>query len=155
MKIGVISDTHNFIDPRISRLFAGVDHILHGGDVGNHSIVRALEEIAPTTVVMGNTDDPAQGYRLTQSLELDGTRFLIHHIVNPYSLSESLRRTITLQKPHVLIFGHTHKPFAATMSGTFFFNPGYAGQPRFGMPRSLALLHIEGTRIQHEYLPLP
>ena len=43
MKIGVISDTHNFLDPKIAELFAGVSRILHAGDVGNASIISELE----------------------------------------------------------------------------------------------------------------
>ena len=47
MRIAVISDTHNFLDPRIPALFAGVDHILHGGDIGMPIILLELEQIAP------------------------------------------------------------------------------------------------------------
>ena len=46
MKIGVLSDTHGFLDPRIPELFAGVDHILHAGDVGQPLILVELEQIA-------------------------------------------------------------------------------------------------------------
>ena len=56
MKIGVISDTHNFFDPKIPELFNGVDHILHAGDVGTAVIRFQLEEIAPVTAVLGNVD---------------------------------------------------------------------------------------------------
>ena len=45
--IGVISDTHNYLDPRIPQLFAGVEHILHGGDIGQPAILLELEQIAP------------------------------------------------------------------------------------------------------------
>ena len=57
-RIAVLSDTHNYFDPRLPRLFAGVDHILHGGDIGLPAIILALEQIAPVTAVAGNTDDP-------------------------------------------------------------------------------------------------
>ena len=56
MKIGVISDTHGFLDPKIFELFAGVEHILHAGDIGFASIILELQEIAPVTAVYGNTD---------------------------------------------------------------------------------------------------
>jgi putative phosphoesterase len=154
MKIGVISDTHNFLDPKVAELFHGVDHILHGGDVGNYSILLGLEQIAPVTAVLGNTDDPGFGYRLTEHVELAGRRFLVHHIVNPHSLSDEFRSTLRVAQPHVVIFGHTHKPFAQKMSGILFFNPGYAGKPRFDYGRSVALLHLEEDGIRHEYLPL-
>jgi putative phosphoesterase len=154
MKIGVISDTHNFLDPRITKLFEGVDHILHGGDVGNYSIITGLERIAPVTAVLGNTDDPGFGYRLTEQVTLEERRFLIHHIVNPNSLTDEFRQKLRVAKPDVVVFGHTHKPFAEVMGGILFFNPGYAGKPRFDYVRSVALLHLNGEGIRHEYLPL-
>jgi hypothetical protein len=151
----VISDTHNFLDPRVLQLFAGVDHILHAGDIGLPRILHQLEEVAPVTAVMGNTDDPGLGYRQTEVLELDKLKFLIHHIVNPHQWSESVRRLLDRERPDAVVFGHTHKPFNETIQGVLFFNPGYAGKPRFGMPRSVAVLHLASGRIRPEFLPLP
>ena len=56
MKLGIISDTHSFLDPRIAQIFDGVEHILHAGDVGPHSLLLELGAIAPVTAVLGNTD---------------------------------------------------------------------------------------------------
>ncbi|HWX18845.1 MAG TPA: metallophosphoesterase family protein [Candidatus Binatia bacterium] len=154
MKLGVISDTHNFFDPQIPKLFAGVEHILHGGDIGSPRILWELEQIAPVTAVMGNTDDPGFHYRETQKVELADRKFLLHHIVNPHDLNDSLRDRIARAHPDVLVFGHTHKPFSETIGGTLFFNPGYAGHSRFGMARSVAILHCDAKGIQSEYLPL-
>src|SRR5512139_1627296 len=138
MKIGVISDTHDFFDPAIPALFNGVDHILHGGDIGLPRILHQLEEIAPVTAVLGNTDDPAFGYRLTEIVELGGRKILLHHIVNPHDLADSVTGRIRRERPEIVVFGHTHKPFAEKIGGVFYFNPGYAGKSRFGMARSLA-----------------
>ena len=55
MKIGLISDTHNYLDPRVPEIFAGVEHILHAGDVGLSSLIVELEQIAPVTAVVGTT----------------------------------------------------------------------------------------------------
>ena len=151
MKIGVISDTHNFLDPKISRLFEGVEHILHAGDVGLQSIILQLEAIAPTTAVSGNTDDPGMNYRATEVVSLAGRKFLVHHIVNPQALSEDFQRRIARERPDVIVFGHTHKPFSATVAGTLFFNPGYAGKSRFGMERSVAILHCDEKGIEPEF----
>ena len=154
MRIGVISDTHNFFDPRIPKLFAGVDHILHGGDIGMPIILLELEQIAPVTAVSGNTDDPGFRYIDTAVKQLGGQKFLIHHIVDPHRLDDRLETRITRERPDVVIFGHTHKPFCETLGKMLFFNPGYAGQSRFGMSRSLAILHCDGKEIRPEYLPL-
>ena len=153
-RIGVISDTHNFLDQRIPSLFAGVEHILHAGDIGQPRVLLELERIAPVTAVGGNTDDPGFRYRQTESVEIAGRRFLLHHIVNPRDVSDQLKARVARQKPDVVVFGHTHKPFHEMLDGIFFFNPGYAGKTRFGMERSVAILHCEGKSIRPEYLPL-
>ena len=154
MKIGVISDTHNFSDPKIAHLFDGVEHILHAGDVGSQSIILQLEEIAPTTAVSGNTDDPGLNYRATEEVFLADRKFLLHHIVNPQALSEDLQNRIARERPDVIVFGHTHQPFFASVEGTLYFNPGYAGKSRFGMERSVAILHCNEKGVRPEYLRL-
>ena len=154
MKIGVISDTHNYLDPAVLKMFAGVDHILHGGDVGQPKILYELEQIAPVTAVLGNTDDPGFGYRLTEVVELGQLKFLLHHIVNPHVPGEAMLERLTRHRPDVVIFGHTHKPFSERINGLLYFNPGYAARSRFGMERSVALLHCEGKEIRPEYFRL-
>ena len=154
MKIGVISDTHNYLDRKVPKLFAGVEHILHGGDIGLPWLLLELEEIAPITAVQGNTDDAGLGYKQIQRIELAGRKFLVHHIVNPRALEDSLQERIADERPEVVVFGHTHKPFCETIDGTLFFNPGYAGKSRFGMQRSVAILHCDENELRAEYLNL-
>jgi len=153
-KIGVISDTHNFLDPQVQKLFAGVDHILHAGDIGMPRIILDLESIAPVTSVMGNTDDPAFNYRMTEIVTLAQRKFLVHHIVNPHHLTNDLQRRIDRERPDVVVFGHTHKPFSEQIGRTLFFNPGYAGKQRFELERSVALLKVDEKRIEPEYFKL-
>ena len=153
MKIGVISDTHGFLDPRVEKIFAGVDHILHAGDVGNPVIELELKFIAPVTVVLGNTD-AGLSFKETEIVTLADRKFLVHHIVNPRALSEQMTARLRRHRPQVVVFGHTHKPFAEMVDDIFFFNPGYAGKPKFGAERSVALLHCDASGIRHEFIPL-
>jgi hypothetical protein len=153
-KIGVISDTHNHLDPKVLALLDGVEHILHAGDIGMPAIILQLEHIAPVTAVMGNTDDPGLRYRQTEIVELAGRKFLLHHIVNPRALEESLKGAIVRQKPDVVVYGHTHKPLCETIDGILYFNPGYAGKSRFGMERTVAILHCNDKEIRPQYFPL-
>lgn len=153
MKLGIISDTHGYLDPRIETIFEGVDHILHAGDIGNPLIELELKFIAPVTVVLGNTD-LGLSLKETEVLTLADKKFLIHHIVNPRELSDQLESRIRRNRPDAIIFGHTHKKFAETVDGIFFFNPGYAGKPKFGAERSVARLHLDGQAIHHEFIPL-
>ncbi len=154
MKIAIISDTHNYLDPRIPPLFAGVDHILHAGDIGKPAILLALEQIAPVTAVGGNTDDPGFNYRETEVVQLGGRTFLLRHIVDPCAPGSSLRARLARHHPDVVVFGHTHKPFCQDIGGVLFFNPGYAGRQRFLTKRSVAILRCEGSGLRPEYLSL-
>ena len=154
MNIGVLSDTHNFFDPQIPKLFAGVDHILHGGDIGMPMILLELEQIAPVIAVGGNTDDPGFHFPETRVLETNSCKILVHHIVDPHRPSDSLKASIARERPAVVVFGHTHKPFCATIDNTLFFNPGYAGRQRFGLARTVAILRCTGKGIRPEYFEL-
>src|SRR5262245_39425820 len=97
MKIGVISDTPGLFDPKLPELFAGVEHILHGGDVGTAAVLNQLESIAQTTAVLGNVD-VGLALKDTEFLTLANRKFLIHHIVNPRSLELRLGDRIRRDK---------------------------------------------------------
>jgi hypothetical protein len=153
MKIGVISDTHSYLDPQVPQLLAGVDHILHAGDVGPYSLLQELEAIAPVTAVLGNTDTWLQ-LELTETVELGSRKFLVQHIVNPHDLTADLKRCIADHQPDVVVFGHTHKAFNDRIGRTLFFNPGYAGKQRFALERSVAILHCDSRQIRAEFKSL-
>jgi hypothetical protein len=142
-RLGLISDTHGFLDPRVLDLLAGVDHILHAGDVGPPRILLELESLAPVTAVSGNTDH-GLACRETEVVSVQDRKFLVHHIVNPHRLTEALARHLEAARPDVVVFGHTHEPFCQTVGGVLFVNPGSAGRARFGKPRTLAILHWDG-----------
>jgi putative phosphoesterase len=152
-KIGVISDTHNHFDPKISALFTGVEHILHAGDIGLPWVIMELEHIAPVTAVLGN-NDAGLDFQETQVVRLAGRKFLIHHIVDPQRPSPTLQSRLNREKPDVVVFGHSHKQFNQVVGKALFFNPGYAGKPRFNDPRSVAILHCSPEELRAEFLPL-
>ena len=153
MKLGIISDTHGFLDPKIPELFAGVGHILHAGDIGDPMIELELKFIAPVTLVVGN-NDPGLSFQETEVVTLAGEKFLIHHIVNPHAPADKIKARIARERPDVVVFGHTHKRFCETIGGILFFNPGYAGKPKFGAERSAAILHCGAKEIRAEFLTL-
>lgn len=153
MRIGLISDTHGFLDPRLPRIFRGVDHILHAGDIGPDHLIAQLESIAPVTAVLGNTDASAL-YRLTETVRLDGRKFLVQHIVAPHGLPDEFQVRLARERPHVVLFGHTHQPFNQVINDVWFLNPGYAGKPKANAARSVALLEGDGTELQVEFIGL-
>jgi len=153
VKIGVISDTHGFLDPKVLELFAGVGHILHAGDLGDSFIAFELEQIAPVTAVLGNTD-LGLPFKETQIVELGARKFFVHHIVNPHAPPDKLKMRIAREKPDAVIFGHTHKRFCETIGEILFFNPGYSGKPKIGVERSVAIFHCDEKEIRTEFLTL-
>jgi putative phosphoesterase len=153
MKVGIISDTHDYLDPKVPALLSGVDHILHAGDIGLPWLILQLENIAPVTAITGNTDIGLD-FKETEVLELEGRRFLLHHIVNPHAPAPEVRRRIIRENPDAVIFGHTHKPFSEKINGTLYLNPGYAGKQRFKLPRSVAILHCDESGLRPEFKPL-
>jgi hypothetical protein len=106
MKIGVLSDTHDFLDPVILKLFHGVDHILHAGDVGLQIIIFELGQIAPTTAVIGNTD-LGNPLKLVETVTLGDLTFLVQHIVTPRAPDDKLKARLARLRPDVVVFGHT------------------------------------------------
>jgi putative phosphoesterase len=154
VNIGVLSDTHNFLDPKVPALFAGVHHILHAGDIGLPGLLLELRKIAPVTAVSGNTDDPAFHFKVIEILELGGRQFLLQHIVNPFNPDDTLKARIARSRPAAIVFGHSHKPFCQMLGGVLFFNPGYCGRSRLGLARTVAILHTEADGIHPEFLPL-
>lgn len=144
MLIGVLSDTHGYFDPRIVAHFAGVEHIVHAGDIGAATILRRLEAMAPVTAVTGNVDwgGPLErAYGRAVRVELGDHAIYVTHIGDrPAALAVRLPDP----RPDVYIYGHSHVPALERHAGVLFLNPGAAGRPRFGRQPSVALLNLAG-----------
>ena len=148
-RIGLISDTHGWTDSQVGTLFAGVDHIIHAGDIGTVAVLDDLAAIAPVTAVSGNVDW-SSGTELadlppTAQVDIAGVRFVIAHIrgyiTHTWDLSECGAR--------VAVYGHSHRAEIEWRDdGMIFLNPGAAGAARFGLPRSVALLEIDGDDLR-------
>ncbi len=152
-RIGILSDTHGHLDRKIPDLFKGVDHILHAGDIGLPWLILELEDIAPVTAVLGNTDTGLE-FKETEVVEVDGRKFLLHHIFDLKAPDEKIKRRIIRENPDVVVFGHTHKRFCETVGQTRYFHPGYAGQPRFRLARSVAILTCDDKGMTADYFEL-
>ena len=148
MRIGVISDTHGQLHPRVFELFAGVDHILHAGDVGDEEILVDLALIAPVTAVAGNVD----GFRCGSAREearvtLGGLRFYLTHILDrPLAPRAAVVEALRVEPADVVVFGHSHLPHDARLGALWFFNPASAGPRRFDYPCSVGILEDAGGR---------
>jgi hypothetical protein len=83
-KIGIISDTHGLLRPEALLRLSGVDHIIHGGDIGDPDIISALRSIAPVTAIRGNvdTDDWAREFPETAHVRLAERSIFVLHDIN-------------------------------------------------------------------------
>ena len=149
--VGVISDTHGYLDSQVFDFFDGVDIILHAGDVGSEEVAVELEAIAPVAVVVGNVDGGLPGDSLPMSvvIQLGNLQaLLIHEGVAsgmPLPLIVSL---VSSHRANVVVYGHTHQPFAGWLpvgnnGRCFFLNPGSAGKKRFNLPRTVVRMEVK------------
>jgi uncharacterized protein len=146
MRVGIISDTHGVLHPRVAEVFAGVDHIIHAGDVGGAEILRALRKIAPVTHVDGNNDG-ASGEDVAR-ITLAGVRFLVTHILpRPSKPGKHVLRALKREEADVVVFGHSHLPHDEELDGIRYFNPASAGPRRFDYPTSVGM--FDGARALH------
>jgi putative phosphoesterase len=138
MLIGVISDTHGLLRPEALRALAGVDHILHAGDVGEPQILTRLQAIAPVTAIRGNIDEGKACGHLPpiEVVELAGLSFYMLHDAKQLDLDPSVAAF------SAVISGHSHKPLIDWRKGVLFFNPGSAGPRRFQLPVTIGKLEV-------------
>jgi len=157
MRLGIISDTHGLLRPEVFDAFAGVDHILHAGDVGKAGILAELQAIAPVTAVYGNTDGGELRTRLPQvaTLQLDGFDIVVTHgdqlgSPTPQSLNAAF------PDAQIIVYGHTHRPLLTLVDVVVtVMNPGGAGARRFNLPPSVGILELEpGIPPRGRLLPL-
>lgn len=156
MIIGVISDTHSTLHPRVLDIFkqARVERILHAGDVGDFEVIRQLNEIAAVTAVRGNVDRLGNVAQLPNEVRLliDGVSIYMTHIGGRPALWLPL---LGEPRPHMAICGHSHIALLEEMGGVLFLNPGAGGtQARFKRPQTIALLKTEAGAAQAEIINL-
>lgn len=154
MLIGVIADTHGKFHPAVPGHFAGVELILHAGDIGRQEVIDRLEAIAPVVAVTGNVDwgGPLdRRYPRVQRLDLAGCAIYMTHIGGRPA---ELRDRLPVPQPDVYICGHSHIALLERAAGVLFLNPGSAGAPRFGRGLSLARLRVTEGVAEAELIQL-
>ena len=160
MKIGLISDTHSYMDERILHHLSTCDEIWHIGDIGDPGVLDQLETIAPTSGVYGNIDGTAIRKRLPEFVvrDIDGLRFLLIHIAGPMGrYSPQTRALIAEHKPDVIVCGHSHilRVKRDDKTGLMYLNPGAAGRHGFHKVRTLCRFEVkEGKLEQFEAIEL-
>jgi hypothetical protein len=152
--IGLISDTHGLVRPEVHSALAGVELILHAGDVGGDEILDELELIAPVRAVYGNTD-PTDNPRLTKAIdtEIGGVRV---HVSHGHEVgAPTPPKLLAAYDEGVIVYGHTHKQLLVHADGRWVVNPGAAGARRFDLEPSVARMTIVDGNVEIVIVPLP
>lgn len=153
-KIGLLSDTHSYLDPQLEEFFKNCDEIWHAGDVGNISILETLEKWKPIRCVYGNIDD----YKLRAeypeilNFKCEQVNVLLLHIGgSPGKYQATALSAIRQVQPQLFICGHSHilKVQYDKIHGMLFINPGAAGIHGFHQVRTAIRFIIEGKNIKN------
>lgn len=159
--IGVIADTHIYpggrrvIPPGVIRLFerAGLDLLIHLGDVNSRHVLEELAEIAPLIAVPGNNDDPELQYMLTETTRFtvgERTFGVLHGHTGRTAREEAVRRFVG--KVDCVLFGHSHKPLIDQVDDTILFNPGSATDRRWNEHFGIGLIRVRDGTIDPELI---
>lgn len=153
LKIGLISDTHGYWDPRFEKYFKECDEIWHAGDIGTMEVANKLSSIATLRAVHGNIDSGDVRYRFPESLrwQSEGVDVLMKHIGGyPGKYDFSIRRDLYAHPPKLFIAGHSHllKIVHDPLLNLLHINPGAAGRYGFHAVRTLVRFIIDGEDIR-------
>lgn len=152
MKIGLISDTHGYLDESVFTHFNSCDQVWHLGDVGTPDVLDRLEEKFVIRAVYGNIDGHEIRVRTKEELcfELEGKRFLLCHIAGrPGRYNSKVKALIQQHSPEVLICGHSHilRVEQDKTNQLLFINPGAAGKHGFHKKKTLIRFDIDQGRM--------
>lgn len=157
MRIGLVSDTHGLLDPKLEEVFRGCASIVHGGDIVRSTVLAGLSEIAPVTAVRGNNDLGPEFAHLPESalVQVGPLTLLAVHDLGPRERPISpAREILARRRVDIVVHGHSHRPGAAVLAGTLFVNPGSAGPRRFSLPRTAAVLWTRGRTVEVAFYDL-
>ncbi|HAM09435.1 MAG: YfcE family phosphodiesterase [Bacteroidetes bacterium GWE2_41_25] len=152
MKIGLLSDTHGWIHPRLFDHFEGCEEIWHAGDIGNIQTADTISAFRPLRAVYGNIDDAIVRRAFKEDLHFmaEDTRVWITHIGgSPDHYNHRVRSSLTENPPDIFICGHSHiaRVIYDKKKGFLYVNPGAAGYNGFHKYMTAIRFQIDGTSI--------
>lgn len=153
LKIGLISDTHSWLDPAIFEYFKECDEIWHLGDVGSENIIHELQKFKPLRAVFGNIDGPIIRQLIPEDLyfEAEGLKILMTHIGSlPPKYSGRINKLLKIHNPDLFLCGHSHILRVIKDKDKFnlvYINPGAAGHHGFHHVRTIMRMTLENRKI--------
>lgn len=152
-KIGLLSDTHSYLDPQLEEFFKDCDEIWHAGDVGNMQLIETLEQWKPLRCVFGNIDDhrlravfPEMQYFVCENIRV----LMLHIGGTPSRYKPKALSAIRELQPKLFICGHSHilKVQYDKKNELLFINPGAAGNHGFHHVRTALRFVIDKETIK-------
>lgn len=154
MKIGVLSDTHGYLDPRIFDHFANCDELWHAGDIGDATVADKLEKFKPLRAVYGNIDDkemqlrfPEDNFFMCEALSV----WITHIGGTPPRYKPRVQKQLKDRNPDIFVCGHSHILRVGrdpSFNNMLYLNPGAAGNQGFHPIRTVLRFEINGAEIR-------
>lgn len=153
-RIGLLSDTHGFLDKAVFRYFSECDEVWHAGDIGTMEVSDKLAKFKPLRAVYGNIDGTELRviHPEIQQFTCEETKVLIIHIGgSPGKYSPQARKAILKFQPKIFICGHSHilKVMFDNKHNLLHLNPGAAGNQGFHKVKTLLRFVIDGTQVKN------
>jgi putative phosphoesterase len=144
MQIGLLSDTHGFLDEAVFQYFSDCQEIWHAGDFGTVDVLQKLRAFRPVRAVFGNVDGQDIRIDVPEELEweCEGVRIFMTHIGGPPARKQLIKR-----KPDVFVCGHSHILKVAREKEYLYMNPGACGHNGWHTIRTLLRLQIDSGKV--------
>lgn len=155
MKIGLISDTHGFLEPKVFDYFSACDEVWHAGDLGDNQVAEALEKFKPFRAVYGNIDTKSIQLKYPEDLwfNCEGLNVWITHIGGkPPNYKPRIKKLLKEKPTDIFICGHSHILSIARdpqFNNLLYINPGAAGNHGFHYKKTLVRFEIEHAAVKN------
>jgi uncharacterized protein len=154
-RIGLLSDTHGYLDPKILDYFKACDEIWHAGDIGNLQVADALEKFKPLRAVYGNIDDVALQARYGEDCFFtceDLNIWMTHIGGTPPNYNPRVKKILKQHPPDIFICGHSHIlriKRDPNLRNMLFLNPGAAGNQGFHSIKTIIRFTVNQSKIEN------
>lgn len=151
-KIGLLSDTHGYLDPKIYDYFKEVDEIWHAGDIGRLTVIDELRNFKPTRIIYGNIDETVirSEIKETEIFTVEKMKVVMTHIAGrPGKYAKAIPELLEKEKPNIFVCGHSHILLVQfdKRFNTLWLNPGACGIKGFHTVKTLLRFSIDGEKV--------
>jgi putative phosphoesterase len=155
MKVGLLSDTHGFLDQSIFEHFKHCDEVWHAGDIGDEDLLHELEALKPVRAVFGNIDNRTLQNNLPEDLwfTVEGLTIWMTHIGGaPPNYNPRVKKILAERIPDIFICGHSHIlriKRDPKFNNMLYLNPGAAGNHGFHHIKTLVRFELKEKEVRN------